>query len=117
MPPRQKQSELDRLGHEIAASAAEITIESCCLPDPTQPNMPGCCYNIDLGLEGDERADVATAVRYLELRGSLRRHACNPDLVYLVPPRLENNVPSRGRANSERIAKRHRRSVISQVRL
>lgn len=89
MPSREKQSELTRLGHEIAASAAEITIESCCLPDPAEPNVPACWYNIELGLEGDEKADVAMAVRYLELLGLLQRHASNPDLVCVISPESE----------------------------
>lgn len=74
-------AEADRLGHNIAASAAQLNIESCCFHDP--PNQDHW-YNIERRLEGDERADVAMAARYLELRGLLKRDPANSARVRLV---------------------------------
>ena len=76
MPTKQKQSELDRLGHQFAAEAAEGWIESSC----ARPNARARWYNIRQ-VSRPERADVARAVTYLELRGLLKRHPSNADLV------------------------------------
>jgi hypothetical protein len=75
MPTKQR-SEQDRLAHQIAAEAAEGWIESAC----ARPNARARWYNIKQ-VSRPERADVARAVRYLELRGLLKRHPSNADLV------------------------------------
>lgn len=72
-----KQSELGRLGHHLAAEAAEGWIESCC----ARPNPRAHWYDIKQ-VSRPERADVARSVKYLELRGLLKRHP--PTLIWCV---------------------------------
>jgi hypothetical protein len=79
-----KQSELHSLERAIAVQAARLEIESCCLHDPPSQDR---WYNIERDLEGVEKEDVHRAVRYLELRGFLRRHPVKPNLVCLVASR------------------------------
>lgn len=77
MPAKQKQSELDRLGHQLAAEAAEGAIESFC---PYESNARPRWYDTKQVARPD-KSDVARAVKYLELRGLLKRHPSNADLV------------------------------------
>jgi hypothetical protein len=76
MPTREKQSELDRLGHQLATVSAGAIIETCC----PQPDLRKDWFNIKHPSRGD-KGDVARAVKYLELRGLLKRHPSNADLV------------------------------------
>jgi hypothetical protein len=77
MPTKEKHSELDRLAHRIAAEAAEGAIESFC---PYESNARPRWYNTGQ-VARLEKSDVARAVKYLELRGMLKRHPSNADLV------------------------------------
>jgi hypothetical protein len=76
------QSEISSLERTIATSAAQTIVESCGQPDPPGQND---WYNVaDDTLEGVVKADVETAVRYLELRGLLHRDPSNPRRVCLA---------------------------------
>ena len=77
MLAKQRRSKLDRLGHQIAAISAEATIESCC---PYQPNVRPRWYDTRR-VPRIEKRDVAMSVKYLELRGMLKRNPSNADLV------------------------------------
>jgi hypothetical protein len=77
MLSKQEQSELNRLAHQIAAISAESAIESHC----SQPNPRARWFNIERVSGRAEKADVARAVKYLELRGLLKRHPSNAGLV------------------------------------
>jgi hypothetical protein len=73
---KHKQSELDGLGHQSTAISAEAVIESSC----ARPNARARWYDIKQ-VNRIEKADVVRAATYLELRGLLKRHPSNADLV------------------------------------
>ena len=75
--PKEKQSKLDRLAHQIALDSAQGTIEGCYAGNSFQrPRW----FNTQV-VSRPEKGDVARAVEYLELRGLLKRRPSNADWV------------------------------------
>jgi len=68
-------TELDTLAHLLAYSAARSDIECYCHPvaDPGDR-----WYGPDNVRQEGDRETVATALRYLELRGLIERHPTQP---------------------------------------
>ena len=87
--PEKQESEIDNLERTIATNAAQLIVESCCRNDPPVQEH---WYSIEHDLEGDEKADVAMAVRYLKLRGLLQRDASNPNRVCLADELMRTEV-------------------------
>ena len=75
--------ELERLAHEIAYSAAPSDIECYCEGQVETGERLSWWYDTGSAESGEEQEWVAMAVRYLELRGLLKR---NPENAALVRP-------------------------------
>lgn len=75
-----RESEIASLERDIAKGASQLIIENCCCHDLLDQKLR---CNIEYALEADEKADVAMAVRYLELRGLLQWDASNSNRVWL----------------------------------
>jgi hypothetical protein len=90
--PKQTWSKNDRLAHQIALDMARATIEDC-YQESFRANVPEATrwYDIARGLQGTDKADVATAAAYLEGRGLLLHH----------PSRLNLVQVKKGRGNDE----------------
>ena len=73
-----RESEIASLERNIAKGASQFIIENCCCHDLLDQKL---WCSIEYTLEADEKADVAMAVRYLELRDLLQWDASNSNRV------------------------------------
>jgi hypothetical protein len=72
------QNESNRLAHRIATLAAGGTIESVCSVKRIGRSK---WFNVKVGVQRIDKADVALAVPYLEMQGLLERHPSDQNLV------------------------------------
>lgn len=64
-------AELRRLERALAYSAARSDVECYCHPEG---EWTDCWYDPSAAINEEDREAVATALRYLDLRGLLERH-------------------------------------------
>jgi hypothetical protein len=97
MLSQQEQSEANRLAHELALSSALTIIESVCFPGYPGPNNAEKegWYNLPTGPRDQETDDVNKAVRYLELRGAVKRHPSKVHLVRVISASASRTVKAK----------------------
>jgi hypothetical protein len=73
--PKEKQSRVDCLAHQIAVDCAQGSIKGCCARDSP---LRSRWFNTK-AVSRLEKRDVAMAVEYMELRGLLKRRPSSAD--------------------------------------